>query len=214
MRRLWIVGSGGAALEVWAVHQAIRQDHHEFPDLAGFITITPPDFDHEALQVRGESDFLENANPREDFIILAVGSPGLRQQLAIRFEAKGFRSLTLIHPKAVIGPRVVLGAGCVVMAGAVLEIEINVGNYCLFNVQSSIAHQGKIGHFCNLGPGVHLAGKVRVGDFSDLGVGCSIRPNIQLGTHVIVGAGAVVVKDFPGPGILAGVPAKPLHSNL
>lgn len=214
MKRLWIVGGGGAALEVWAVYQAVKSTNPYFTNLAGFITIASPDFDHNPLQVRSESDFLENADPNKDFFILAVGSVNLRQNLAIRFESKGFRSLSLIHPAAVIGPRVTLGTGCVVMAAAVLEIEVKIGNHCLINIQSSIAHQCQIGNFCNLGPGAHLAGKVHIGEFSDLGIGCSIRPNINLGARVIIGAGAVVVKDFPGPGLLVGVPARPQQQSL
>jgi serine acetyltransferase len=51
-------------------------------------------------------------------------------------------------------------------------------------------------------------GPAVLGDYVQLGVGASVIGDVELGHHVIVGAGAVVVKDFAGPGLLVGVPAR------
>jgi serine O-acetyltransferase len=74
-----------------------------------------------------------------------------------------------------------------------------------------------VGGRVKLGRNVILAGgnavgdgAAALGDFVQLGIGASVLGPVTLGNHVTVGAGAVVVRDFAGPGILVGVPAAPL----
>jgi maltose O-acetyltransferase len=47
-----------------------------------------------------------------------------------------------------------------------------------------------------------------------LGANSIILPGVQLGDNVIVGAGSVVTKSFPGNVIIAGNPAKIINQNL
>jgi len=208
VKALWIVGGAGAALEVWTVHAALAVKGPA-PPLAGFVTVEASlAFEPRELSVLREDRFLGEMDPAANQVVLALGVPRLRMRAAERYRAAGFAFCTLVHPRSVIGPRVELGIGSVVMAGAVLETDISTGPHALINVQASVAHEGRLGTACSLGPGVHLAGRVQLGDCCDLGVGAVIRPGIRLGSDVVVGAGAVVVKDFPGPGTLLGVPAR------
>lgn len=73
-----------------------------------------------------------------------------------------------------------------------------------------------VGGKVKLGKNVILAGGNAIGDgaavlgdFVQLGIGASVLGDVTLGDHVKVGAGAVVVKGFAGPGTLVGVPAAP-----
>lgn len=186
---------------------------HALPSgpLAGFIT---PDgtvpFLAEGLCCRMESEFLSCASPAENVVVLAVGAPKIRARLEQQYLGKGFSFPSLVHPSAIIGPHVEIGEGTIVMAGTVLETHLSIGRHCLLNVLVSVAHECRIGHFCNLGPGVHLPGRVSIGDRSDLGAACTFRPGIDIGSETIVGAGAVVVKNWPGHVTIAGVPAIPI----
>jgi len=212
--KLWISGASGAALEAWAVVQALR-DVQAAPDLAGFLSLDGlPSFPLEGLKCMRESDFLATVSPDDAQVVLAIGNPNTRCSLAEIFAGAGFSFPTLVHPSAVIGRRVTLGAGTIVMAGSVLETSLSVGEHCLINVQATIAHECVVGSYCNLGPGSHLAGFTQIGDRSDLGTGCIFRPGIKLGTDMVVGAGAVVVDDWPGSMTIVGIPAKPLHSSI
>ncbi len=206
MKRLWIAGGAGAALEVWAVARALGRA------VAGFLLMPGEtlDFDPEGLAVREESDFLRHADAGREELVLAIGNPALRAHAARNFAAKGFAFATLVHPAAILGPRVTLGEGSVVMAAAVLETDVTVGAHALINVQASLAHECTLGACCSVGPGVHLGGRVRIGERCDLGVGAVARPGVILGDGLVVGAGAVLVSDYTGAGTLAGVPARPL----
>lgn len=209
-KNLWIVGGGGAALEVWAVAQLLATTD-VFPVVRGFIT---PDgachFKIDGLTSISESEFLKSGSPSEDVIVLGIGKPEVRRQVSDIFRQSGFTFATLVHPRAIIGPQVVLGSGTVVMAGAVLETHLSIGQHCLINVLCSVAHDCVISDYCNLGPGVHLAGAVCLGPGSDLGIGSVARPGVKLGPQTIAGAGTVLIKDFAGMGTLIGVPGRQL----
>jgi len=214
VKRWWIAGASGGALEVWAVARALEElDRLPVPLMGVLVVAGPPEFDPERLAVREESEFLARADPMVEGVVLAVGNPQIRSRMAVRFSAAGFRFPTLVHPTAVIGPRVLVGEGSVLMAQAVLETDVTVGPHVLINVGASVAHNGEIGACSSLGPGVRLGGWVRVGDRCDLGVACCVRPRTTLGPDTVVGAGAAVVKDHLGGMVLVGVPARPLKRS-
>jgi len=52
---------------------------------------------------------------------------------------------------------------------------------------------------------------VRIGERTLVGVGSAINPGISIAPDVIIGAGAVVVRDISSPGTYAGNPAHTLR---
>lgn len=72
-----------------------------------------------------------------------------------------------------------------------------------------------IGGHVRAGEGLILAGGNAIGGgaavlgkWCQLGINSSIMGDITLGNSVRLGAGAVVIKDYAGPGTLVGVPAR------
>ncbi len=210
MKDLWLLGGGGAALEVLAVIEALREAGALAHRLRGLGVLEAPRFELGGLEVLSETELLERLDPKRDEALVALGSPAARARAAARLSERGVRSPVLVHPRAELGPRVRLGPGTVVMALCVLETDVEVGPHGLLNVHSSVAHEGRLGAFVSLGPGAHLAGRATVGERCDLGAGCVLRPGITLGPDTVVGAGAAVVEDHGGGGVLVGVPARPL----
>ena len=77
----------------------------------------------------------------------------------------------------------------------------------------------KIGSYCSIMQRVTLGGpNVTIGDYVEINAGAQIVSNargkarLHVGNNVIIGAGAVVVKDVPSGSIVVGVPAKVVKS--
>lgn len=140
--------------------------------------------------------------------IFAFGDNFSRLKLSIFIKKKGFQLATAIHPQSIVAKDVEIGAGTVIMAGAVVNPESILRNNVIINTLASVDHECIIETGAHIGPGAHLAGHVSVGRGAWVGIGAVVAEGIKIGAGAIVGAGAVVFKDVP-EGVLAyGTPAK------
>lgn len=139
-------------------------------------------------------------------VFVAVGNAETRKRLMERDKAKLFP--VLIHPNAIVAKGVELGAGTVVMAGAVINPEAQIGKGCIINTSSSVDHDCVVGDYVHISVGAHLSGTVVVGTETWIGAGATVSNNINICGGCMIGAGAVVVKDLEKPGIYVGVPAR------
>jgi serine O-acetyltransferase len=104
----------------------------------------------------------------------------------IHFRADVGRGLLILHPSL----------GVVISAYAVVGDHLTLtGGNCIGG-RKGLKHGNLVlGNRVSLGANAVILGPVRIGDRTD------------------IGAGAVVVHDFPGHGVLAGVPAKAIRLN-
>ena len=138
--------------------------------------------------------------------VIALGDNHTRRTIAQRFPTVQW--LTVVHPHAWVHTSVVLGAGTVVFAGAVIQPETRIGSHCIINTGASVDHDCRLGDFVHLAPGTHLAGEVEIRDGALLGIGSVVLPGRRIGEWAIVGAGGGVVQDLPERCIAIGVPAR------
>lgn len=141
-------------------------------------------------------------------IFVAIGNGKTREKIQSQLETAGASIPTLIHPNAIIGEKVMVGAGAVVMAGAVINCFSKLGKGCIVNTGATIDHDNMIEDYVHISPGAHLAGTVKVGAGTWLGIGSLVSNNINITSGCIVGAGAVVIRDITEVGTYVGVPAK------
>jgi len=71
-----------------------------------------------------------------------------------------------------------------------------------------VSHNTTIDEHCIVTAGTVLCGGSRIGKQSWMGVGSIIKEKVCVGDNVIVGLGAVVIKDVENNVVVAGVPAK------
>lgn len=135
--------------------------------------------------------------------IIAIGNAKIRERIQ-----STVKTVTLIHPKAVISRRVEIGEGSVVMAGAVINSDAVIGKGCIINTSASVDHDCTIGDFAHVSVGAHVAGTCQIGERTWIGAGATISNNVNICSDCMVGAGAVVIKNIEYAGTYVGVPAK------
>lgn len=198
MNRLIIIGAGGHGKVIADI--ALKNGYEE-------ISFVDDNAEGSCLgfPIIGTVERLEELNDGSTDFVIAVGDNAVRRKIA---ESHAVGWTKLIHPSAQIGFGAKIGAGTVVMAGAVINPDARIGRHCIINSCSVIEHDNRLGDFIHVSPNAALSGTVTVGDNTHIGIGAAVRNNITIGENTVIGAGAVVVKNISGGGTYIGIPAK------
>ncbi len=232
-RNLLIIGAGGHAREIAALVDDINRaatGNGAAPPwrLAAFLI----DPGHAApSSLRGVPVRIGMAVLREfpdAALTVAVGDPRLRLDLAQRLSADGGsgdwgpadggpgvgnRFATLVHPAAWVSEQAVIGLGCQIMAGALVNADARLGDHVVLNLGASVSHDCRLEDGVTLGPGARMAGGARAARGVSIGMGAMVLPGVALGEGAVAGAGAVVTRPVPAGATVAGVPAKTMGGH-
>lgn len=166
---------------------------------------------HLGANIIGSEAKVLEYSPKEIFLVNGLGSVGVgnaRRDCFVRFIDLGYSFCKVIHSKAIVESDVVLGEGCQIAAGVVVQTGTTIGRNVILNTGSLIDHDCEIGDHCHIAPGCVISGGVVIGMNTHVGVGASIIQGVQIGRGCLLGAGAVVTKSFPDNVVILGVPAE------
>jgi UDP-perosamine 4-acetyltransferase len=141
-------------------------------------------------------------------VFVALGSNSLRERLADDVVKLDFTLVSAISPTSEISPSARIGVGVAIMSGVVINAESNIHDLAIINTGATIDHDCVIGRAAHIAPQSGLAGNVSVGRRSFLGIGSRAIPGVRIGEDVVVGAGAVVIRDVEDGATVVGVPAQ------
>ncbi len=142
-------------------------------------------------------------------LTVAIGDPKLRKNvvdslpLNCTFE-------NIIHPSAIISEWVKIGAGCIITAGVVLTCDISIGKQCHLNLLTTIGHDCTIGDYFTSAPSVNISGSCKLGNSIYIGTNASLKQGLTICDDVVIGMGALVLKDINQKGTYVGNPLRPI----
>tara|TARA_R110002049_G_scaffold295113_4_gene482289 strand:+ start:13826 stop:14482 length:657 start_codon:yes stop_codon:yes gene_type:complete len=159
----------------------------------------------------GGDDHLDTLTPGDWRLINCMGSTGdtnLRQRVFQDAVARGFSFAVVRHPSAIIAQDVVIGQGCQVLAGAIVQTGARLGVNVLVNTGAIVEHDADIADHVHIAPGVTLSGNVSVGVGVHLGTGVVVKQGVTIGANAVIGVGAIVIADVPVGACYVGNPAR------
>jgi sugar O-acyltransferase (sialic acid O-acetyltransferase NeuD family) len=215
---LVIFGSSGISKEVAFLVEDIN---NHFPvklfDFVGFVESDPK-------MVGRKSSIYDIVSCDRDFagfaarfpvlgIVLPIGFPKVKRKIFsnVLADIENLVFPNLIHPSVSVKRETLdIGVGNIITAGVRLTTSIKIGNFNLFNLNSTVGHDVVIGDFCVINPVATISGGVTIEDDVLVGTGGNVLQNITLKARSTVGAGALVSKEVPEDTTVVGIPAKPL----
>ncbi len=139
-------------------------------------------------------------------IIISIGDNAIRKKIAQSVShTPGFS----VHPSVLQSPSAQICQGCVLIHGAIIQADVQLGVYCIVNTGASVDHDCVVGDYVHIAPHATLCGNVKVGEGSHIGAGATVIQGIKIGRWVTVGAGTVIIRDVPDYAVIVGNPGLP-----
>lgn len=121
-------------------------------------------------------------------IIITIGNNAIREKLAGEV-VHPFS--TVIHPTAQCADDAEVGAGSVVLHGAIIQSGSVIGRHSIINAGAVIDHDSVIGDFVHIGPGAVVASLARVGKGVYIEAGAVVASGAIVPDGVKIDAGMV-----------------------
>jgi sugar O-acyltransferase (sialic acid O-acetyltransferase NeuD family) len=192
--QLLLVGAGGHALACIDVIEA--DDRYTVAGLVG----SAAEVGKRVLgyPVLGTDDDLPELVRAQLCALVAVGqirTPEPRIRLFARLQELGCELPAIVSSRAHVSKHATLGAGTIVMHGAVVNAGAVVGRNCIINSQALVEHDVVIADHCHIATAAVINGGVQVGAGTFVGSNATVREQVKIGERCLIGLGGVVLED-------------------
>ena len=144
--------------------------------------------------------------PSATAVHIAIGNSQFREAEARTVGAE--RLAMVMHPDATLSPYAQVGAGCFLAARSVVAPRARLGACVIVNHGAVVDHDVEVGDYSHVAPNVTLGGGARVGSRVLVGAGTAVLPGVSICDDTVIGAGSVVTETIAEPGVYAGAPAR------
>jgi sugar O-acyltransferase (sialic acid O-acetyltransferase NeuD family) len=218
MSPIYIIGSGGFAKEVFWLIEEINNVRPTF-SFQGFIDFKQKDnsliLAQKEYSIFDEEEWLNQHvnNPESINLAIGIGNPASIRKVSEKF--KSFDFPNIIHPSFKgYSPSIKLGIGNLITAGCIFTVNINIGSFNIFNLNTTVGHDVIIGNGNVINPGCNISGATNIGNFNLLGTNSTILQNVTIEDNTILGAASLANKNIESNKVAVGIPAKIIKENV
>lgn len=189
-----LLGAGGHALS--CIDVLLLEDRHRIVGLVGRAEETGRSVG--GFPVIGDDADLPALMRRVGQVLIAVGqieSSTIRRRLYAEAVAAGVAMPVIVSPRAYVSPLASLGAGTIIMHGAIVNAGAEIGDNCIINSRALVEHGAWVGAHCHISTGAILNGDARLGEGSFLGSGAVVRHGAIIGENAFVRMGDLIKRD-------------------
>jgi len=196
-----IFGNGGFSREVFG----ILKRRGESPYVEAFVDINKgnPIYDIPVVD--------EKSYNKDNLAVVSIGNPTLRKRVVDKILKNNPYTIfpTIIDPRVIFinEETISIEMGCIICAGVVITCDVKLGMFTHLNLNTTVGHDCELGNFFTSAPSVNLSGYTITGESVYFGTGSGCKEHINICENVVIGAGAMVVKNINMPGVYIGVPA-------
>lgn len=209
MKKIVIYGAGGFGREVEMLIDDINKIQPEY-EVVGYLDDSRRVGELiNGIPILGGMEYLDMVE-EPLCVAISIAEPTIKQKIVERITNPVVSFPTLIHPSCHVGKGelVRIGRGCIICAGNIITVNIDIKNFVILNLMCTVGHDTEIHDYCSFMPSVNVSGEVRIGKGVYVGTGAKIINQLEIGEKTVVGAGAVVSKSLPSNCTAVGVPAK------
>lgn len=199
LARIAIYGAGHLGLQI--LHH-VKHHCSDQAELLGFIDDTRAAGETVSGEVMTlgsleQAMATESLRPGEIQIVFAIGYADMSARRAAlqRVLDAGYELFSMVHPRAVIEPGAVLGAGCIVLQNAVLDQQVRVGAACFIDIGVRLTAGTIVGSNNYFSSGTSTGSRVVIGDDCFFGMDCTVTTEVRMGSRLFVNAKTLVPRD-------------------
>lgn len=214
MKQIVIIGAGGFGREVQWLIERINEKELTW-EIKGYID----DGIDAGTEINGYpvlggiNELLEMQ--QEIAVVCAIGSSSIRKKIIERISSNpNIEFPNIVDPSVQMSKYVKFGKGNIICAGTILTVNIDIKDFSILNLDCTVGHDVVLNSFVTVYPSVNISGCVMIGKHTEIGTGTQIIQGKTISENVIIGAGAVVVKNIDISGTYVGMPAKRIGEIL
>jgi sugar O-acyltransferase (sialic acid O-acetyltransferase NeuD family) len=150
-------------------------------------------FDYPVIATDNELPTLVKAYQYAVITLGQIKTPDHRIRLYQLVTKLGFQLPIIIAPNSHVSRLATIGAGTIVMHGAIVNAGAKIGCNCIINTRAVVDHDATVSDHCHISTGAILNGEVRVGAGSFVGSGSVVKEGVIIGQRSVVGMGLAVL---------------------
>lgn len=123
-------------------------------------------------------------------------------------ERRKVMPVNAFHKNISIAPSAFIGHGNMFNAGAVVNANAKINNYCIIGANSVVDYDAELADMVQIGAGSVVGSSAKIGKGAFIGSGVTIVAGVTIGKNARIGAGSVVIAEVKDGETVFGNPAQ------